>query len=135
MDVHRYCPSTSSDRQSRIRPLTLVLLGILILAGIAATLVKLEQDRVIKAAFDELREMGFVPTVWGGSFRFFASRRPPSQSELRRLPRLLSDCARPHDLGFSPGLEIETLDLRGSGVSDETVDELKATFPRAEILK
>jgi hypothetical protein len=115
--------------------LTLLVVVATPLGAIGITVIKLQQDNIRTAAFHEMREMGFQTTIGGGaaSVTFSATMPPPSQRDLQRLAQLLENWSRAHDLGFSPALNIEQIDLSGTGATDEVVTELRMKFPNAEV--
>jgi hypothetical protein len=132
------CPRRRPRFRSITPLLALLLLMAIVLGGVCITVIKLQQDRTRTAAFHQLREMGFQTSIHAGprkatSVAFVATEPPPSLGDLQKLPQLLVEWTRAHDLGFSPARNIDLLDLRGTGVSEDVITELRQRFPAAEI--
>ena len=135
-------PSHSSSNPGsvgRFSFLTTVLVIALLMFCAVLVVIKLGQDRMRVAALRELGAMGFDISIsssadGGPVAQLVAWHAKISPDEASRLADTLEILTRRHDLGFSPGLEIEHVGLAGTGVSKEVVTELRRRFPKARIV-
>lgn len=131
-------PSTRGRGRLQFRLRTAFVVAALLCIPLAVLSLKLRQDRDRNLALKELRSLGFrtsiTSTPANGTVATFVCAKPNlSDSDLARVGMYLAILTRRHDLGLSRGLEIRSVDLSGTHVTETGVAQLTEEFPDAEV--
>lgn len=117
--------------QFRLR--SVLLLVAVFAAALAVVSLKLRQDARFERALQSLNPLGMQHGVGSAGLRIECRKPRFTLDDVERLLVQLEALRQPHDLGFSPGLEIERIDLKRTSISPAALERLRQALPNAKI--
>jgi hypothetical protein len=111
--------------------------GMLLVSVLAVVLgivsLKLRQDARFQTALASLDRLGMTHGVSGAGLALECRRAHLSDEGMHELIEQLELVGYAHDLGFSAGVPVASIQLRGAKVSRAALEELRQAFPSARI--
>ncbi|MEX2113331.1 MAG: hypothetical protein WD845_09110 [Pirellulales bacterium] len=117
--------------QFGLRGLLLLTLGIAMVLAVAS--LKLRQDARFEAALQSLASLGMQHGVGSDGLRLECHRPQLADDEVEQLIERLQTLGQPHDLGLSPGLVVERIDLTRTKVTPAALARLREALPTTQI--
>ena len=118
-----------------LRALLLVIAILCMPIAVAGVFFQQEADR--RAAWSDIRAMGFRDSISVGNNKimaeYVATKTELTDAEIKRLVKAFVTLGQRHDFGMSDGVQVILLDVSKSRISDAALAELRQAVPNADI--